>query len=63
MPGTVTRVMVIVGDEVKKGQPMVALEAMKMEHVIRAPRDGIVRAVAARTGEMVNGGTQLVEME
>ena len=63
MPGVVTRVLVKAGDEVKKGQPLVALEAMKMEHLIRAPRDGKVRAVAVRTGELVDGGVALVELE
>ena len=62
MPGVITRVMVKAGDEVKKGQPLVALEAMKMEHLIRAPRDGQVAAIAAKTGEMVTGGTALVTM-
>lgn len=63
MPGVVTRVLVAVGDAVAKGQPLLALEAMKMEHLIRAPRDGKVRAVAAKAGEMVQGGTALVELE
>ena len=63
MPGVVTRVFVAAGDDVTKGQPLVALEAMKMEHVIRAPRDGRVRAVPARAGEMVGGGVALVELE
>jgi 3-methylcrotonyl-CoA carboxylase alpha subunit len=63
MPGVVTRVHVSAGDAVKQGQPLVAIEAMKMEHVLRAPRDGRVRAVAARTGEMVSGGAALVELE
>ena len=63
MPGVVTRVMVAVGDPVTKGQPLLALEAMKMEHLIRAPRDGTVRAIVASVGEMVNGGVPLVEME
>ncbi len=62
MPGVVTRVMVKAGDDVKKGQPLVALEAMKMEHLIRAPRDGRVARVAATSGEMVTGGVALVEM-
>jgi biotin carboxyl carrier protein len=62
MPGVVTRVMVVAGDIVSKGQPLLALEAMKMEHVIRAPRDGTIRSVAARVGEMVGGGVPLVEM-
>jgi 3-methylcrotonyl-CoA carboxylase alpha subunit len=63
MPGVVTRVMVAAGDTVKMGQPLVMLEAMKMEHVIRAPRDGRVASIAARAGEMVGGGTALVELE
>lgn len=63
MPGVVTRVMVAAGDTVGKGQPLVALEAMKMEHLIRAPKDGRIKAVAATAGEMVNGGVPLVEME
>lgn len=63
MPGVVTRVMVAVGETVEKGQPLVALEAMKMEHVIRAPRAGVVRSIAARPGEMVPGGVTLVELE
>jgi len=63
MPGVVTRVMAAVGEEVRKGQPLVVLEAMKMEHVIRAPRDGRVRSVAASAGEMVSGGMPLVELE
>jgi biotin carboxyl carrier protein len=63
MPGVVTRVMVTPGEAVKMGQPLVMLEAMKMEHVIRAPRDGRVASIAARAGEMVGGGTALVELE
>ena len=62
MPGVVTRVLVAAGDAVVKGQPLEALEAMKMEHVIRAPRDGVVQRVAARAGEMVSGGVALVEL-
>ena len=63
MPGVVTRVMVAAGDAVKRGQPLVAVEAMKMEHLLRAPRDGRVAAVHARAGEMVNGGVTLVELD
>ena len=63
MPGVVTRVMVAEGEAVKQGQPLVALEAMKMEHVIRAPHDGRVTRMAARVGELVQGGVALVEVE
>ena len=63
MPGLVTRVLVAVGDAVRRGQPLLAVEAMKMEHLIRAPRDGRVARLQAREGEMVNGGVALVELE
>jgi biotin carboxyl carrier protein len=62
MPGLVTRVLVEVGETVKKGQPLVALEAMKMEHLIRAPRDGRVTTLPVQAGEMVQGGVALVEI-
>jgi len=63
MPGVITKVMVVVGEEVTKGQPLVALEAMKMEHLIRAPREGRVKKVAASPGQMVQAGVALVELE
>ena len=63
MPGVVTKVMVVVGDEVTKGQPLVALEAMKMEHLIRAPREGRVKRVDASPGQLVQAGAALVELE
>ena len=63
MPGLVTRVMVAAGDQVEKGQALLVLEAMKMEHLIRSPRAGRIRSVTAKAGEMVNGGIPLVELE
>ena len=63
MPGVITKVMVVVGEEVAKGQPLLALEAMKMEHLIRAPWSGVVRKVAASPGSMVQAGAELVEVE
>jgi biotin carboxyl carrier protein len=63
MPGLVARVMVAAGDAVTKGQPLVAVEAMKMEHLIRAPRDGKVKAVRAKAGEMTDTGIALVELD
>lgn len=62
MNGVVTRVLVEADDDVVRGQPLVALEAMKMEHVVRAPREGRVLAVHAKPGDMVQGGTTLVEL-
>ena len=63
MPGVVTKVMVVVGDDVRKGQGLLALEAMKMEHMIRAPRDGRVKSVSASPGQMVQAGATLVVLE
>lgn len=62
MPGVVTRVMVAVGDAVTAGQPLLAIEAMKMEHLIRAPHAGTVTTLGARPGEMVAGGVALVAL-
>jgi len=63
MTGVVTRVLVEPGDPVSKGQPLVALEAMKMEHMIRAPREGRVRTVLVAAGAMVQGGDELVQLD
>ncbi len=53
MPGRVVKVMVQVGDSVKKGQPLIIMEAMKMEHTIVSPRDGLVERVAFKDNDLV----------
>lgn len=53
MPGSVVEVHVTVGDQVTAGQPLVAVEAMKMEHIVTAPVDGEVTAVPVRAGQAV----------
>ncbi|MEV7925176.1 biotin carboxylase N-terminal domain-containing protein [Kitasatospora sp. NPDC088779] len=53
MPGTVTVVKTTTGDTVRKGQPLLVLEAMKMEHVIAAPHDGVVAELRATAGATV----------
>lgn len=62
MPGTVIRLLVAEGDAVAPGQPLVVLEAMKMETTLRAEVGGTVAAVHAATGAMVEGGSVLVEI-
>jgi 3-methylcrotonyl-CoA carboxylase alpha subunit len=62
MPGVVLKIAVAPGDVVKKGAPLVVLEAMKMEHQIVAPYDGQVTAVNCTEGEMVQPGLELVTM-
>jgi biotin carboxyl carrier protein len=63
MSATVVRIAVKPGDRVHQGDLLVALEAMKMELPIRAPRDGVVTAVHCREGELVQPGTALVDMD
>jgi acetyl-CoA/propionyl-CoA carboxylase biotin carboxyl carrier protein len=53
MPGTVTVVQVSVGDEVSAGTPLLVVEAMKMEHVLTAPVDGVVTALSVTAGQSV----------
>lgn len=63
MPGRVRRILVREGERVERGAVLLALEAMKMEHAIRAPRAGIVRRLRAGEGDLVEAGTELVELE
>ena len=60
MPGLVINVLVKPGDQVKKGDPILVLEAMKMENVIKAPGDAVVSAVPAEKGRAVEKGQLLV---
>jgi 3-methylcrotonyl-CoA carboxylase alpha subunit len=60
MPGMVLKILVRLGDVVKRGAPLIVLEAMKMEHVIAAPYDGTVTSVNCKEGEMVQPGAELV---
>ncbi len=53
MPGRVVKLMAANGDIIKKGQPLIIMEAMKMEHTIVSPRDGVIERVAFQVGEMV----------
>ncbi|WP_263140068.1 acetyl/propionyl/methylcrotonyl-CoA carboxylase subunit alpha [Pseudomonas sp. RIT-PI-AD] len=63
MNGSIVRVLVEAGQAVEAGTALVVLEAMKMEHSIRAPRAGVVKALYCREGEMVGEGSVLVELE
>jgi acetyl/propionyl-CoA carboxylase alpha subunit len=63
MPGTVIRVEVAPGDEVRARQPLVVIEAMKMEIPVHSPFEGTVKAVHAAEGDRIASGTPLVELE
>lgn len=63
MPATVVRVMVQPGAAVTRGDTLLMLEAMKMELPIRAPRDGVVRDIHCKTGQLVHPGVNLLDLE
>lgn len=63
MPGTIVTVAAHAGQKVAKGDPLVSIEAMKMETMLTAERDGVVKAIHARHGEPVNAKDLLVEFE
>ncbi len=63
MPGQVVKVLVKEGQMVKQGEPLVILEAMKMENEFKATVDGIVKAIKVKEGETVEANSVLVELE
>ena len=63
LPGKIIDLKVKAGDSVSKGQPLLVLEAMKMEHTLSAPMDGKIKSVRYAVGEQVAEGADLVEFE
>jgi 3-methylcrotonyl-CoA carboxylase alpha subunit len=63
MPGTVTRILAEPGVGLQRGAPLLVLEAMKMEHTLRAPADGRVKALKCAVGDFVQEGTELADFE
>jgi pyruvate carboxylase subunit B len=63
MPGLVVRVNVQPGDEVQPGQPLVVIEAMKMENELRSSTPGFVAAVRVQPGAAVEKGAVLIELK
>lgn len=63
MPGTVVRLAAAVGDRVSAGQPLLWLEAMKMEHRVTAPADGVLTELHAAPGRQVDPGTLLAVVQ
>ena len=63
MPATVIRLEVAPGDTVRARQPLVVLEAMKMEIPVHSPFEGTVKAVHVAEGDRIAGGSLLVELE
>lgn len=63
MPGKILKVMVQEGSVVKKGEPLLVMEAMKMEHTIKAVQDGTVEKIFFKEGQQVTGGVELVAIK
>ncbi|HBI22101.1 MAG TPA: 3-methylcrotonyl-CoA carboxylase [Legionella sp.] len=63
MPGTVVAILKQIGDSIKAGEALMVLEAMKMEHAIHAPTDGVVKDIFYDLGAQVMEGAQLVALE
>ena len=60
MPGRITQILTSAGAEVERGAALLVLEAMKMEHTIAAPADGIIAAVRCSIGDLVEDGAELI---
>jgi 3-methylcrotonyl-CoA carboxylase alpha subunit len=63
MPGKIVALLVAAGQTVKKGDPLLIMEAMKMEHTISAPHDGTIDSVFYAVADQVTEGAQLLSFE
>ncbi len=63
MPGSVLRIGAAVGDTVTAGQPLIWMEAMKMEHTVAAPGDGVLAELNVEPGQQVEVGAVLARVE
>ena len=63
MPGKILQVLVKAGDKVKEGDSLIVMEAMKMEHTIKANTDGTISAIHFQEGQQCAGGVDLVDLD
>ena len=63
MPGKITKVFVTEGQEVKEGETLAVMEAMKMEHSLKSPKNGVVKKILFGEGTLVEGQVELVVVE
>ena len=61
MPGMVLNILVTEGQDIKKGDPLIVLEAMKMENVLKSPTDGIVKKINVNKGIAVEKNQVLIQ--
>ena len=63
MPGRVIAILAKEGERVARGAPLIVMEAMKMEHTMKAPADGTVARVLCKVGEQVKEGAELLTVQ
>ncbi|MEP1488104.1 MAG: acetyl-CoA carboxylase biotin carboxyl carrier protein subunit [Algibacter sp.] len=63
MPGLIIDISVTIHQEVKENEPLLILEAMKMENIITSPKDGIIKSITAKKGDAVEKNQLLIEFE
>ena len=63
MPGLILEINVEVGQDVKEDDPLLILEAMKMENVINSPREGVIKSIDVNQGDTVDKNSLLIEFE
>ncbi|MDD4976175.1 MAG: hypothetical protein PHY93_17595 [Bacteriovorax sp.] len=63
MPGKILKILVKIGDEVIAGTPILVMEAMKMEHTIKASKAGTIEKIHFKEGDQVAGGVELVNVK
>ncbi len=63
IPGVVTSIEVIIGQEVQEGEPLCVIEAMKMKNTIRSPRSGVIKFIPIQVGKHVRHNEVLIEFE
>jgi pyruvate carboxylase len=63
MPGAIVTIAVHIGQKVTKGSPLISLEAMKMETMLSADRDAVVKAIHVKSGDKVSAKDLLIELE
>ena len=63
MPGRVVRILVEEGQAVSKGEPIIVVEAMKMENEMKAPTDGVIKSIQVAEGQAVDAGSALILVE
>jgi biotin carboxyl carrier protein len=63
MPGLLIDIKVAIGDQVKIGDPLLVLEAMKMENILKSPCDGIIQSILSKKGDIVEKNKVLIKFQ